>query len=231
MILRKLRWLSAALLAAAAVFATPSVSLAETVITVQETGGPVQTFTAATLPTSFDTTNFSDIKITINSSSSSGPSTGHSISTTVNAAPASGFNTDIGLTVTVTDDGFLNSNPGGAGIFEGNVSNTSAFADTTATGTTLLSSPATTLGPTTASSGTSSLFSPSSVSGIPGSYSIEQVLTLRVTALSNPNATFTAGISSQVLSNPLPVPAPPAILLALAAVPVLGLRRVMRRKA
>jgi hypothetical protein len=237
MVSRKHRWLSAAVLAAVAAVATPGRSAAGTVILVEETGGSYsQSFTAATLPTSFDTGNFNNVKITINSSTdpSSGlknPSTGHSISTTINAVPGASFDTGIGLKVTVTDDGFLNSNPGGGGTFTGNVSNTSAFVTSTATGTATLSNPATTLGPTTASTGTCSLFSPANVSGVPGSYSIQQVLELRVSALANSNATFTAGISTQVDTSVAPVPAPPALLLALAAVPVLGLRRVLRKKA
>jgi len=238
MVRRKYRWLSAAVLAAVAAVATPGRSSAETVILVQEIGGGYsQSFTGATLPTSFDTGNFSNVKITINSSTdpSSGllnPSSGHSISTTVNAAPGSTFTTSVGLRVTVTDDGFLNSNPGGNGTFTGNVSNTSAFVTSTVTGQATLSSPATTLGPTNATTGTSSLFSPANVSGVPGSYSIQQVLELRVAAVTNSNATFTAGISTQVDSSVVaPVPAPPALFLALAAVPVLGLRRVLRKKA
>lgn len=233
MVLRKLRWLPAAVLAAVAAVLTPVRSSAEILIQVQETGGGSynQTYTLATLPTSFSTGNFNNVQITVNSTSTAGASTGHSISTTLNAAPGSTFDPAVGLTVTVTDNGFLNANPGGSGLFAGNVSNTSAFADTAVTGQANLSSPATQLGPTTATTGTSSVFSPANVSGIPDSYSITQVLGLSVNSLSNANATFTAGISTQVLANPAPVPAPPALVLALAAVPALGLRRLMRKKA
>lgn len=227
MILRKLRWLVAV---AVAVAATPGVSRAATVILVEETGGSFsQSYTLATLPTSFSTGNFNDVKITINSSSTQGAQSGHSISTTVNATPASGFDTAIGLKVTVTDDGFLNSNPTGSGVFKGNVSNTSAFVESTVTGSAQLSSPLTNLGPTTATTGTS-VFSPITVSGIPSQYSIQQVVDLRVTSLNNPSATFTAAVSTQVEAN-IAIPAPPAIFLALAAAPVLGLRRVLRKKA
>jgi hypothetical protein len=231
MVLRKFRWLAPAVVAAVAVLAAPGRSLAETMIIVQETGGAAQTFTAATLPASFSTGNFSDVKITINSSSSATPKLGHSISTTLNATPGTNFDPAKTLTVTVTDDGFNNLNPGGNGTFTGNVSNTSAFVTGSVTGSTTLSSPATTLGPVAATVGNSVAFSGTNVSGVPDTFSITQVLELRVDTLANSSATFTGSISSQVLVNPAAVPAPPAVFLALAAVPVLGLRRVLRKKA
>jgi len=235
MILRKYRWIAATVLAVAGVAAAPGRSSAATVILVEETGGSFsKTYNPTNLPASFDTGNYSNVKITINSSSESGPANGHSISTTLNAAPGSSFSTDIGLRVTVTDDGFINSNPGGSGTFTGNVSNTSAFVTSTAEGTATLSQPPTTRS-ATASTGTSSLFTPANVSGVPGQFSIQQILELRVSSLSNDNATFTAGISTQVDSSvapvPAPVPAPPAILLALAAIPALGVRRALRRRS
>jgi hypothetical protein len=229
MILLKLRWLAVAALVAA----TPSLAPAATVILVEETGGGSfsQTYSLANLPTSINTGNFNDVKITINSSSTSGAQPAHSISTTLNAAPAAGFSTAIGLKVTVTDDGFLNSNPTGSGVFKGNVSNTSAFIEGSVTGSATLSSPATNLGPATATVGTSAPFAPVNVSGIPDQYSIQQVVDLRVTALNSGSATFTGAVSTQIEANVAVVPAPPAVILALAALPVLGLRRVLRKKA
>jgi hypothetical protein len=234
MVLRKLRWLPAAVLAAAAAVLTPARSSAGIIIQVQEVGGSYnQTFNAGNpLPASFDTGNFTNVKITVNSTSTS-PANQHSISTTLNAAPASSFNSSIGLQVTVLDNGFVNTNVGGDGGFTGNVSNTSAFApNSTATGSANLSNPNTNLGPATATPGGSGGgFSPANISGLPDQFSIQQVLTLQAGSVGT-NATFTAGISTQVDASPVAaVPAPPALVLALAAVPALGLRRLMRKKA
>ncbi len=231
MFLRQVQWLAASLAAVLAVCLAPSRSSADVVILVQETGGPVQMFTPATLPTSFSTGNFSDVKITFNTSSSPIATLGNSISTTLNAKPVTNFDTSKTLTVTVTDNGFFNLNPGGNGTFTGNVSNTSAFVTGSVTGTTTLSNPSTTLGPTAATVGNSQPFPATNVVGVPGQFSIQQVLELRVDSLNDQSATFTGSISSQILVNPTPVPAPGGLALALIGLPLIGLRRALRKPA
>lgn len=243
MVLRKPRWLAAALLAAVAVVASPGVSTAGTVILVEETGGGSfsQSYTLATLPTSFNTPNFNNVQITITSSSGAGAQADHSISTTLNALAGANFTAGAGLKITVTDDGFQNANPGSPGFFVGNVGTTAAFANTSNEGTaTLTGAGTTTLGPVTANatplvSGSAPFVDPApvspNVSNIPGAFSITQVLDFRVASTTAQSASFTAGISNSVVTSTAAVPAPPAILLALAAVPALGLRRVLKRKA
>jgi hypothetical protein len=243
MVLRKPRWLAAALLAAVAVVASPGVSTAGTVILVEETGGGSfsQSYTLATLPTSFNTPSFNNVQITITSSSSAGVQADHSISTTLNAQAGAGFAAGAGLKITVTDDGFQNANPNSPGFFVGNVSTTAAFANTSNEGTaTLTGTGATTLGPVTAnatpvSAGSAPFVDPApvapNVSNIPGTFSVQQILNFRVASITAQSASFTAGISNSVVTSTAAVPAPPAILLALAAVPAIGLRRALKRKA
>ncbi|MBN9517744.1 hypothetical protein J0H58_04360 [bacterium] len=240
MVLHKPRWLAAALLAAAAVFASPGVSAAGTVILVEETGGGSfsQSYTLATLPPSFNTPSFNNVQITINTSSGDGVRADHAISTGLNAQAGAGFTAGAGLKITVTDDGFQNANPGSPGFFVGNISNTAAFANTSNEGTATLTGNGTTiLGPVTANASPVTigsgqfLASTPNVSSIPDTFSVQQVLNFRVESITASSASFTAGISTSVVTSTAAVPAPPAALLALAAFPVLGLRRALKRKA
>jgi hypothetical protein len=246
MVLRNLRLLAAVVLA---VVATPAVSLAETQIIVSEfdtstnTTVNSQTFTIATLPTAGSPYtpvggNFRDISLTVTSSSDTGASDFHSLTTTFGAKPTEGtFNPNIELRVSVVDDGYLNSIPGGSGTLTGNLGNSSGGSVTSVTGTTSLSTgtvgsttPVETLGPATATSGSGVITGSANVSSMPGAFALEQTLALRVTSLTSANASFGSTISTFVTTS-APVPAPPALFLALAAVPVLGLRRVLRKKS
>jgi hypothetical protein len=238
MTISRLRWLAVMVVVAIAAIATPARSVAETVIIVTE-GTTQKTFTLATLPSSFNLDNFTNIKITVN------PSTvgaGHTLSTTLNALPSSGFNPAVGLEVKVVSD-FVNPFSDGSGEFAGNVSNTSAFAATTNTGTARLfysdaigtvsfNLPAVSVSTPQTSPPQSGGFAPRTVAGVPSAFSIEQVINFQVGALVDPSASFTAGISNEILFAPPPsaVPAPPAAVLALTALPLLGLRRWMRNK-
>ncbi len=240
MSLHKFRWLAAAVLAVAA---SPGAARAGTMIQIQEVGGTyANTFTLATLPASFNTTNFNNVQITVTTSSGTGAQTNHTLSTTLNAQAGTNFTAGSGLTITVSDDGFLNSNPNSAGFFVGNVGTTAAFANTSNTGSATLTSTAgtTNLGPTTANAtpfaaGSAAFVNPPpaapNVAGIPGQFSISQVIDFRVASTTQSNASFTAGVSNSVFTETAAVPAPPAVFLALAAVPALGLRRVLRKKA
>jgi len=256
MVFRKLRWLSAAVLAAAAVVATPGLSFAETTILVQEVGGAfTQSYTLATLPASFNTTNFTNVQITVGTSSLGQPSEGrpgHTLSTTLVALAGPNFTPNSGLSITVTDNGFLNANAkvgeSTDGFFVGNVGTTAGFAFTTNTGTTKIAD-TDPLNPnpklkeysaiasaTPLVAGSAPFVSPApltpNVSGIPHQFSIQQLLEFRVTSITDASASFTASVSNSVNTVPqAAVPAPPAILLALAAVPALGLRRAIRKKA
>jgi hypothetical protein len=246
MVLRNLRLLAAVVLAVAG---TPAVSLAETQIIVSEfdtttnTTLNSQTFTIATLPTAGTPYtpvdgNFRDITFTITSSSGTGASDFHSLTTTFGAKPTTGtFDPNVELRISIVDDAFLNSNPDGTGVLTGNLGNSSGGSVTSVTGTTSLSTgtigattPVATLGPATAVGGSGVITGSANISNMPGAFAFEQTLALRVSSVSSSNASFGSPISTFVTPS-APVPAPPALFLALAAVPVLGLRRVLRKKS
>lgn len=245
--LRKLRWLATAVLAAAAVFAAPARSSAATQIIVSEfntatsTTTNSQTFTIATLPTAgapltFAGGNFRDISITMTTSSGAGPADFHSLTTTFGAKPTTGtFDSNIVLRLSILDDGFQNSNPDGTAMFSGNLGNSSGGSSTQVTGDTTLTAttpPTTTLGPASAAGGVGVTFTAANVSVLPANFSIAQTLELRVSAITSANASFGSTISSFVsTSPPAAVPAPPALLLALTALPLVGLRRKLRKTA
>jgi hypothetical protein len=251
MVLRKLRWLSAAVLAAVAVFASPARSQAGTQIIVTEFDTSTNTvvnsasFTLATLPTAGSPYtpvggNFRDISITMTSSSGSGASDFHSLTTTFGAKPTDGtFNPNVELRLSIIDDGFLSSNPNGTGILSGNVGNSSGGSVTNVTGDTTLSTgmiggttPLLTLGPDSAGNGSGTSFTSANIASMPGAFAIEQTLALRVSAVTSANASFGSTISTFLSTSPQSVvPAPAGLILALTAVPVIGLRRVLRKKA
>ncbi|MFM8271251.1 MAG: hypothetical protein ACKODX_02855 [Gemmata sp.] len=68
------------------------------------------------------------------------------------------------------------------------------------------------------------------VAGLPSPYAVQQEI---VVTVSGPQSligkTFTVNASAETVSNP--VPAPGGLMLALAALPVLGLRRTLRKRA
>jgi len=249
MILRKLRWLAAVALALAA----PAVSNAGIQILVQESGGPTQIFTGSVV--NYSTANFTEINIgtTPNSGAIS------SLTTTVRATPVDGFNPAAELTITVISDDFtvpsafengpatvFNNAAASSGIGGGSnvLSNTTqlfALPLSPGTGQTAAQATGTALGSATATAtdtrpgGGVSPTTTSNISGMPGAFAIQQTITVRAD-VTDPNgistgSTLGGSASSLVVTTPAPVPAPPALLLALAAVPALGLRRVLAKKA
>ena len=255
MFLRKMRWLCAAVVAILAAAATPARSMADTVIQITELGGATTTFSSGsstgsfTTP-SFSTTNYQNITVTINPNMGVPGFSIGSLTSTVNAVILNGFDPSSTLQVVVTSapeftagvPGFANNNPGQPANFLNSASNSSAIfgASTNATGTTeLLNLPGAALNasaPAASSSvhsvaGETNLTTGASPS-LPDLFAIRQTITVRVTPLGGSISPGTLGAtsSSNVLSNAAPVPAPAGLLLALAAAPVLGLRRILRRK-
>jgi len=162
-----------------------------------------------------------------------------------------------GLLFTVTATNVLNSFPGQPGAFTNNAGATSAIAGTggsnniaginqvTSTTTVIdaFSNPTTTPPSVTqvgdSSSNTSSTGTTTgNVSNLPNPYTMIQTILVYAipvsgTAVIQDGATFTGGASSTVTSNagPVGVPAPGGLALALIALPLMGLRRTLRRKA
>ena len=256
MFLRKMRWLCAAILATAATLGAPSRSMADTQILIQELdggGNPVsgQYFTGTSA--SFSTANFQNIQVTTT------PNTGaiSSLNTSVTAALSASLDPTHSLQVVVTSDGFINPFPGQPGIIFNNVGASSGiFGGTnTITGTTqLLDVPLTVAANQTAAQATGIAIIPptspatdvrpgsssttsttANASSLPAPFAIQQTIIVRAT----PNAggaiatgsTVGGTVGSVVVTNAAPVPAPAGVVLALAALPVFGLRRMLRRKS
>jgi hypothetical protein len=258
MVLRNLRWLSAGVLAAAAMLAAPSRSAAETLVLIQEldasnnvVAGTSATFNLATLPTSsnpYSPVGGSFAGISVSVTSTSGVlSDVNSLTTQVAAKPSGSFDSGHQLQVVVTDDGFLNSNAGGSATVDNNAGASSGISGgvnnisgTTAVLSGTLATTLTGLGTTAAANdvrpGSSSTNdSTTSIVNLPGQYAITQTITVRAVENSpgsiSANSTFGGTLSTTMTTAPAAVPAPAGLVLALAAVPVLGLRRLLRRKA
>lgn len=256
MFLRKMRWLCAAIVATVAAVASPAQSKADTQILIQEldgsgnpVGGQLQITSGTTA--SFSTTNFTNIQV----STTSGSGAIGSLTTSVSAGLSANLDPTHSLQVIVTNDGYLNPFPtqpatiaNTAGASSGIIGGTNTITGTTqlfsvpltdsASQTATVASGPVIAGPTTAASDTRPGGGGSSETGttaasLPELYAIQQTIIVRATPTSGILSGSTVGgtVGSTVLTNAAPVPAPAGLVLALAAVPALGLRRVLRRKA
>jgi len=258
MFLRRSRWISACVLALGACIAAPSRSHADTQILIQEVdshGNPIagttQIFASSTnIATSLP--NFSAISITANSNSGAVSS----LTTTVSASPATGFDPTIGLQVIVTSDGFTTPNTGGTAIVSNNAAASSGISGASnmlSNNTQLLNDPLTTAtssstsqatgSPLGAATGAASDTRPSTgvspttysnISNLPGTFAIQQVINVMAVNVSSggiaTGSTLGGSASSLVITSPAAVPAPAGLILGLVALPVFGLRRALRRK-
>jgi len=257
MILRQLRWVTASLLAAAALLAAPARSDAATTIMIQQvqldaSGAVVGTIGASaayTTPTMFGQFALNSISPNLVSGVSgfpTGPSRFFSLTTTVNVSPTSAaFDPSIGLQVVVTVDGLqplfdnqpgrLNNNAGASsGLESGNnlISNQSQLLDGAAGNLGAASTTAVDARPGPAPVGTASTSPAVAIMSIPGLFGIQQTILVRAEAGATGVVGTLGGTASTTvgIDTPAAVPAPAGLVLALAAVPVLGLRRVLRRK-
>lgn len=257
MLLRKMRWLTAALLAAAALVASPARSQAGIQILIQETDttgtinyGAAQYFGGPSV-LGAATSSFASISITVNTSSGVASAI-NSLTTTVNTKPSAAFDPTRVLRVWVTDDGFLNTFAGSTALVENNAAASAAVAGGTNTLTNIsellggaLTQPPT--GPLTGSSlgsptaiaadtrpgGGISPTTTSNIASLPGAFAIQQTITVRATPTSSngidPQSTLGGSASTLVLTDAPVVPAPAGIVLALIGLPILGARRILRR--
>jgi hypothetical protein len=258
MMLRKLRWLSAGLLAAVVVLTAPSRSHAGISVLVEEVdagGNPVGSsqpaFTSPNLTGTFvvnalPTASFTSISVTVNRSTGVASDL-NTLTTTVNLRPNGVLTGDHYLRVIVSDDGFLNSNVGGVGTLTDDAgasagirggTNTTQVVTQLKTGT--LPGPLTDMGAATSGSsnsspgGTKVNSPPVTITDVPGAFGVEQ--TILVIASADPtaegialNSTLGGTLSSVILTQS--VPAPAGVMLALVGLPALGLRRLLRKKA
>jgi hypothetical protein len=260
MFLRKMRWLCAAIVATVAAVATPARSMADSQILIQELdgggnpiGGQIQISTGTSA--NFTTTNFGSIQVTTNP----GFGSIGSLTTNVSANLSSNFDPSHSLQIVVTVDGFTNPFPGQpalvsntAGSSTGIVGGTNSISGNSqilavplspsanqtgsAAGGTSLAGPTgdstatynLSTGPT--SSGSTSATNPA----LPDAYAVQQTIIVRATpdagGTIRTGSTVGGTVASTVVTNAAPVPAPAGLVLALTAIPALGLRRFLRRK-
>lgn len=258
MVLSTLRRLTACVAAVVAIALAPSVSRADTQILVQEVdaggnviAGSTQIFASTTSVVGLSLSNFTNVSINAN------PNSGaiSSLTTTVNATPiSSGFNPGIGLRVVVTSDGFSTPNVGGTAVVTNNASASSAIGggqNMLTSDTQLLTNP---LSPS-ASSGTSlasgtplgaatgatsdvrpgggvSPQTTSNITDFPATFAIQQTVTARainVGAGGVSSGSTLGGSASSLVVTTAAVPAPGGLALALIGLPLLGLRRALRK--
>ena len=244
--LRNVRWIAAGVLTLVGFLAQPGRAAADTMILIEELGGSSvisQTFSLATLPNSGSPYSpaggaFFGISITVTSTSGV-PGNVNSLSTTVGAKPSASFDPSHALRVTVTDDGFINASAGSPADITNRLSNTSGISGGVVndTGTTNVQDGTILNGLTPQSSVTSpgGPSNPDTSLNIPkldSHFSMTQVITIRVIPTSgvDSNSTFTANLSSTIVTTPPAVPAPAGLILVLTALPVIGVRRALRRK-
>jgi hypothetical protein len=247
MFLSKLRWLTAGVMALAAFFAAPSRSQADISIQVQEvdaSGNPIgsaQTF-GPTTASSLNTSSTSTLSFSIsNISASLGTGTNAaSITTNLNLGFTSNFaaNSTDGLEIIVSATNISNTSPGTPASFTNQAGASNGIIDNS--GSVSVSSTSTingvTTGPSLATAGGSGNVAGPTMNGntanLPNPYSIIQTITVFVqpTGTINTASTFGGTVSTDVNSNAVPVPAPGGLALALIGLPLMGLRRVLRRK-
>jgi hypothetical protein len=254
MILRNIRGLTATMVAMTALLSAAGRSSAEIQVMIQEvdsTGkiniGSAQTFTLSGSGTSTpaaSTADFTNISVTVTTTSGGTPSDVNSITSTVGLKPVAGFNPSNQLMVTVIDDGFLNSNAGGiaaitnnAGASSGIVGGTNSFSNQTELYSGLIGSLTNLGGTNTASAvspgGSSSDQTTGSIASIPAQFAIDQ--TIFVAAVPNSlgsidsNSTLGGSASSTVVTSAAAVPGPGGLALALIGLPLIGLRRALRK--
>lgn len=257
--LQQSRWLAVGVLAAVAALATPTRADAAVTILIQEidAGGNVlpgalnsQLFNSPAA-VNVQTSNFGQISVVASSNSATSSPTA-SISTGfsfLNTSAISASSLDgLSLRITVTDSfsrppggqpasinsaiGAANGSAGFTGILE--LSNQTDALGTANNSLTSGTPPvATTTSPSGASSGPQFL----NVSSLPQDFQIEQTITIKLTGNGTDvpaNQAFSGSVASGTappVNPPESVPAPGGLVLALAAVPALGLRRVLRKRA
>lgn len=261
MFLRKLQWLGACLLALGATVVAPSTSRADISITVFEVdsvgahvGGALGTFNSLPGQNSFAiagvNTNVFNINLFGSTLFSNGAFGSLSSSFTLTISDTFNQASGHGLQFVVNATGAANNFPGQPGAFTNNAGASSAIAGTgglnNIAGVNQVSASTTVQGVTTADSvdkrGDGSVnFPPAqttngNVANLPNPYSIIQTITVYALPVNGAaqiakGANFAGNASSTVTANAAPVPGPGGLALALIALPVLGLRRALRKKS
>lgn len=241
MFLRQLRWITAALAVVAAVAAAPGRAKADVQILVEELNngsvvGSMTTTLTGSGTTTFNGTAFTNVLVTVSTNSASSGLVA-SLTPSFSGQLTNAFSpTASTLRVTVSDNGF--SAVGPTGTFKVQTSGSNGFASGTqaVASTTRIFTPgsnSTVAGPVELSTPDGTLVTNGAglpVSGLPSPYGIQQTILVSYSGPVTPNATFGATGGASVTSTAA-VPAPAGLVLALAALPVIGLRRTLRKRA
>jgi hypothetical protein len=257
--LRNLRWVVAGIAAIVAVCSSPARSSADIQILVQELSASNTVIASS----SFSGTPSGNTFFQPFSYSSANPNSMFTLSGTVATNSASGtfnssldasftggfnsnFNAPAGNTIkiTVTDTGFKGNNlptpllntAGASQGFTGGAIEVDSFSRILIppfTPGTPLGSPTPTASDSVPATPSNNQQTHSNFSGLPGSYAIQQVITIAFTQA--PGATIdeesTFGGTAGARIDPSAVPAPGGLALALVGLPLIGLRRALRKRA
>lgn len=238
MVLRNLRWMTAALVALAVIALAPARSNAEITILVQELDSGGNVLATQTTPlggsgsTNFDGIYFSG-QVTLSTNSGFSSSTA-SLTPSFSGVLTSDFDVTQGhqLRITVTDTNFV-PHGGPNGTLKVETQGTTGFAS----GSLSIKETTTVYDPNTNATIAliSDLVSPdgdkvtasTGVSGLTNPFAIQQTITVSFQGDIPANATFGASGGSSMTSQP--VPAPGGLILALIGLPLLGIRRALRK--
>lgn len=257
MLLRKQRLLIAGVLAVVATLAAPARSEAATQILVEEIDAAgnslgIATFTPPVGPNAgfFTTQHFTQITVGASSNSSLSTNTA-SIATGISALNTTAIDpTNVegyALRVVVTDtftrpsgSSTTVTSTAGAGNGSRNIEGTNTVTNQTA----ILPVPYTPGTPPLAvtdvatgisAAGVSTTTSQTAnISSLPDTFQIQQTIVMRITSNGSTvplGQAYSAAVGSATTPEIAAVPAPAGVVLALTALPVLGLRRVLRRKS
>lgn len=258
MFLRQLRWIAAGVAVVAALGFAPARAKADVQILVEEYAGNSRvafqytTGTGTVVPFAFNGNYFSGggSVTTVNGAAAS---LSPSFSGLFNPGAIPQDHT---LKITVTNDGFttggvgqfLNNDSGAsqAGFTGGQITvstsssiyNPLAAGSTPASSSSVLAGGTTLFGPTPSSTtvgGGNGPTTTASVGSLPTPYAIQQEILISFSGSPNAGGTFTAGGGARVESvtpnQPAAVPAPASLALALIGLPLVGLRRTLRKRA
>jgi hypothetical protein len=237
MVLRNLRWMAACLVALAAIGLSPARSNAEVTILAEELNASGTVVAMQLTPLSGSgAANFSGIFFSglVSVSTNSGfASPTASLTPAFSGLLTSAFNVmqDHKLRITVTDTNFLSNGP--LGLLKVETQGTTGFASGSLSivEETRLYDPTT----NTTIAFVANLISPDgskvtdsvTVSDLTNPFAIQQTITVSFAGEIPTNATFGASGGASVSSQP--VPAPGGLLLALVGLPLIGLRRALRK--
>ena len=245
MILRQLRWVAAGLAVVAAVCASPARSKADVVILIEElnASGMVVASQSTPLSGSGVTPMFTGQYFTGTAFASTNSDTTSAIASftpSFNGRLTSAFNAaqDHKLRITATDNAFTPSGTSGKLSVEASGSGGLSGGGLSIVEDTRLFNPATgtdiALRPNLVSATGNRVTDENiAVSGLSTPYGIQQVLLISFRGSPPLNATFgaTGGADLSYDTPPPAVPAPGGLVLALIGLPLIGLRRTLRKRA